>query len=86
MVPAAVGVNPFATITALAERSVEMMAKKHGIKINYQKKNGKFMWHWESRSLTVSKVFWTCSAAQHIPYPEMTSRLLWKIRCWNRKA
>lgn len=41
MVPAAVGVNPFATITALAERSVEMIAKKHGIVIDYETKNGK---------------------------------------------
>lgn len=43
MVPAAVGVNPFATITALAERSVEMIAQKHGIRINYQKKNGEYL-------------------------------------------
>ena len=41
MVPAAVGVNPFATITALAERSVEMVAKSHGIVIDYKAKNGK---------------------------------------------
>ena len=41
MVPAAVGVNPFATITALAERSVELMAEKFGITIDYETKNGK---------------------------------------------
>jgi choline dehydrogenase-like flavoprotein len=40
IVPAAVGVNPFATITALAERSVELVAQKHGIKIDYDTKNG----------------------------------------------
>ncbi|KAM0556073.1 hypothetical protein ACHAPJ_006061 [Fusarium lateritium] len=39
-VPAAVGVNPFATITALAERSVELAAKRFGIEIDYKTKNG----------------------------------------------
>ncbi|KAH6855060.1 hypothetical protein B0I37DRAFT_363801 [Chaetomium sp. MPI-CAGE-AT-0009] len=39
-VPAAVGVNPFATITALAERSVELVAKEQGIAIDYDTKNG----------------------------------------------
>jgi hypothetical protein len=33
-------VNPFATITALAERSVERIALKRGIKIDYKTKNG----------------------------------------------
>lgn len=41
IVPAALGVNPFATITALAERSVEMIAHQHGITINFATKNGK---------------------------------------------
>lgn len=40
IVPAAVGVNPFATITALAERSVELVAQKYGISIDYDMKNG----------------------------------------------
>jgi len=40
LVPAALGVNPFATITALAERSVELVAKKQGINIDYETKNG----------------------------------------------
>ncbi|KAK5653272.1 hypothetical protein OQA88_9171 [Cercophora sp. LCS_1] len=40
IVPAALGVNPFATITALAERSVELVALKHGIYIDYQTQNG----------------------------------------------
>ncbi|POR32224.1 Glucose-methanol-choline oxidoreductase [Tolypocladium paradoxum] len=40
VIPAAVGVNPFATITALAERSVELVAQKHGIAIDYDTKNG----------------------------------------------
>jgi choline dehydrogenase-like flavoprotein len=39
-VPAAMGVNPFATITAMAERSVELVAQKHGIEIDYKTKNG----------------------------------------------
>lgn len=39
-IPAAVGVNPFATITALAERSVELAAQKSGIDIDYETKNG----------------------------------------------
>ena len=39
--PAAVGVNPFATITAFAERSVEMMAQKRNISIDYDTRNGK---------------------------------------------
>jgi hypothetical protein len=34
------GVNPFATITALAERNVEHVAAKWGIKIDYDTKNG----------------------------------------------
>jgi hypothetical protein len=41
LVPAALGVNPFATITALAERSVELAAKKRGIEIDFDTKNGK---------------------------------------------
>ncbi|KAK1590288.1 glucose-methanol-choline oxidoreductase [Colletotrichum navitas] len=40
IVPAALGVNPFATITALAERSVEMVAEEFGIKVNLEEKNG----------------------------------------------
>jgi choline dehydrogenase-like flavoprotein len=40
VVPTALGVNPFATITALAERSVEGVAKKKGIEIDYETKNG----------------------------------------------
>ncbi|KAH7143579.1 hypothetical protein EDB81DRAFT_947639 [Dactylonectria macrodidyma] len=39
VIPAAVGVNPFATITALAERSVELVAKKKNIYIDYETKN-----------------------------------------------
>ncbi|KAI2894196.1 CAZyme family AA3 [Aspergillus niger] len=38
--PAAVGVNPFATITAFAERSVEMVARRRNIAIDYNTKNG----------------------------------------------
>jgi hypothetical protein len=41
VVPRAVGVNPFATITALAERSLELVALKHGISIDYTTENGK---------------------------------------------
>jgi len=40
MIPAALGVNPFATITALAERSVEGVAKEKDITIDYESKNG----------------------------------------------
>ncbi|GKT78487.1 glucose-methanol-choline oxidoreductase [Colletotrichum tofieldiae] len=40
IVPAALGVNPFATITALAERSVEKVAEDFGIEIDLKKKNG----------------------------------------------
>jgi choline dehydrogenase-like flavoprotein len=43
LVPAALGVNPFATITALAERSVELAAKKRGIDIDLHTKNGKLL-------------------------------------------
>jgi len=39
-IPAALGVNSFATITALAERSMELIAKRHGINIDYETKNG----------------------------------------------
>ncbi|KAL2126285.1 hypothetical protein VTI74DRAFT_1264 [Chaetomium olivicolor] len=38
--PAALGVNPFATITALAERSVELAAREQRISIDYGTKNG----------------------------------------------
>ncbi|KAM0248026.1 hypothetical protein ACHAQJ_009631 [Trichoderma viride] len=40
IVPAAMGVNPFATITALAERSVELVSHKYRIAIDYDTKNG----------------------------------------------
>ncbi|KAK2784915.1 ERAD-associated protein [Emmonsiellopsis sp. PD_33] len=40
LVPSSLGVNPLATITALAERSVEAVAHKHGIVIDYDTKNG----------------------------------------------
>jgi hypothetical protein len=39
VIPSALGVNPFATITALAERSVAYVAAKRGIKIDYETKN-----------------------------------------------
>ena len=40
VVPLALGANPFATITALAERSVEKVANERGINIDYDTKNG----------------------------------------------
>ncbi|KAL6302977.1 hypothetical protein BKA93DRAFT_827054 [Sparassis latifolia] len=40
VIPTALGVNPFATITALAERSVEHVAVKNGVKIDYDTPNG----------------------------------------------
>jgi hypothetical protein len=40
VIPSALGVNPFATITALAERSVEHVAAERGIRIDYETKNG----------------------------------------------
>ena len=40
VVPLALGANPFATITALAERSVEKTAADAGIAIDYETKNG----------------------------------------------
>lgn len=39
-VPTSLGINPLATITALAERSVELVAGKRGIKIDYDTRNG----------------------------------------------
>ena len=41
VIPLALGANPFATITALAERSVEEVAKERGIRIDYKTGNGK---------------------------------------------
>lgn len=40
IVPAALGVNPFATITALAERAVEGVAAQFGVELDYATKNG----------------------------------------------
>lgn len=40
IIPTALGVNPFATITALAERSVSHMARKMNVTIDYETKNG----------------------------------------------
>jgi len=40
LVPAALGVNPLATITALAERAVHGVAQEFGINIQYGVKNG----------------------------------------------
>lgn len=42
-IPTALGVNPFATITALAERSVEAAAGRAGLKVDYETKNGELM-------------------------------------------
>lgn len=42
IVPTALGVNPLATITALAERSVKHTADRMGVKIDYDTKNGAF--------------------------------------------
>ena len=41
VVPLALGANPFATITALAERSVEKVAEEGGLRIDYETKNGR---------------------------------------------
>lgn len=43
IVPTALGVNPLATITALAERSVKYTADKMGATIDYDTKNGGFV-------------------------------------------
>jgi hypothetical protein len=42
VIPSALGVNPFATITALAERSVQGVAREKGIVIDYDSQNGIF--------------------------------------------
>jgi len=39
-IPVSLAANPFATITALAERSVEGVAEKKGISIDYKTRNG----------------------------------------------
>jgi choline dehydrogenase-like flavoprotein len=38
--PAALGVNPFATITAFAERAVAQAASRLGLSIDYDTSNG----------------------------------------------
>lgn len=40
VLPTALGVNPFATISALAERSVEAAAKRENLKIDLVTQNG----------------------------------------------
>jgi choline dehydrogenase-like flavoprotein len=40
VIPTALGVNPLATITALAEHNVEHVTAKIGIEIDYETKNG----------------------------------------------
>ncbi|KAI9780055.1 MAG: hypothetical protein M1839_007037 [Geoglossum umbratile] len=40
IVPSSLGVNPFATITALAERAVEQVAAEMGMSIDYETQNG----------------------------------------------
>lgn len=40
IVPAALGVNPFATITALAERAVELVGREFKMDIDLKTKNG----------------------------------------------
>jgi hypothetical protein len=42
IVPSSLGVNPFATITALAERAVEQVAAEMGMCIDYETQNGMF--------------------------------------------
>jgi len=41
VIPCALGVNPFATITALAERSLDLLTNKRGLTIDLKTKNGK---------------------------------------------
>ncbi|KAF8242796.1 FAD/NAD(P)-binding domain-containing protein [Wilcoxina mikolae CBS 423.85] len=41
VIPCALGVNPFATITALAERSLDCLSKKNGFTIDLETSNGK---------------------------------------------
>ena len=43
ILPTALGVNPFATITALAERSVEAVAERDGLSIDLVTQNGKYL-------------------------------------------
>lgn len=52
VVPLALGTNPFATITALAERSVEEVSKENGIQIDYKTRNGKSIISFSSSLLT----------------------------------
>lgn len=40
IIPTALGVNPLATITALSERSVQLLAKKSGLSVDLATKNG----------------------------------------------
>lgn len=53
VIPAALGVNPLATITALAERSVEAVASKDGITIDYETRNGNLTYPCDISTLKV---------------------------------
>jgi hypothetical protein len=69
-VPASLGVNPFATITAFAERSVELAAEKFGLLIDYETRNGRHRSSLVPSSLAhAMQVILTSSVNQHTLCP-----------------
>lgn len=73
VIPTALGVNPFATITALAERSVKLTAAKLGLEIDYETQNGKNLFHMQYKYRETTNSLWPNSQSFHLYL-----RLRWK--------
>ena len=83
VVPTSLGINPFATITALAERSVAIAADKKGISIDYDTINGTRASSVKNFGLTADsdpKASLTCSQRRATIRPNIDYRLPVRVR------